>query len=178
MEKNTTDLEPQSAKVGGITLELPGFKLSITNIASLITFLLFVLILVGGIIYLVGAKSESVATVISSLNPKVANENSNKKEILTFWVPENEDYLKNYGVFEKWLTSNTGWWGKVPMQNTRFVDNQKIILKGYQYISEDPVENSELSIDYQRAIQNKAIQLFGIRDMNLIWSEVEKKETK
>lgn len=62
------------------------------------------------------------------------------------------------------------------MENIRVRDGQKILLKGYLYITEDPVENSELIGNPERAIQNKALQLFSIKDLNLIWTEIHKRE--
>src|SRR5713101_645275 len=96
MSAVSRDLDQDGRSHGAITLELPGIKLSLAGIPALLTFATIVLTLSGIGVYLVGAKTESVATVISSLNPKIQTSTPVvKREIIAFWVPLTEDYKKN-----------------------------------------------------------------------------------
>ncbi|TNJ36056.1 hypothetical protein FGF66_12280 [Chlorobaculum thiosulfatiphilum] len=164
---------PSATLKPGVSLEVPGVKLVISGSVALILVIATVITLSVLSTYLVTSKSENLRTVISSLNPKAGTEVSKSgREMLQFWLPDTAEYRKNVQKFESWLSANNNWWGKVPMANIRTINGEKIVMNGYLYQAQEPIDGSEIIGNPQQAIQAQAVKLIGISDLNLIWTEL------
>lgn len=162
--------------MNGINIELPGVKLSISGVAPLIAFIFVVLFICGTSIYLIATKTDSVKEVISSFggesSDRADKQGGSLRDSLEFFIPGGDGYEEGKKEFETWLSENNGWWGKTPMTNSRYIGEDEVIIEGYLYTVEDPVDDSPLTRNAAKAIHNQAIGLFGVKNLDAIWVEI------
>lgn len=158
-----------------INLELPGIKLRISGLWPLTIFLIIVLSIFGTSVYLVSNKdrAESVSQVISSFGGvRSDSPKAGVKDALEFFIPDGEAYESGKQEFEQWLSNNNGWWSKTPMTNTMTYNGEEVILTGYKYSLENPIDDSPLTQDAPKTIHNLAVKMLGVKDLDTIWVEI------
>lgn len=177
---DNTDIKDNSEtkKVSeGITFEIPGVKICFSGNSALFCFAFLTIIISALIAFIVYEKPDAITDVISSINPKGDPGNSSKKnEQLVFWVPSSQAYVEKRQEFESWLSANYRWWGKVQLTNIRNIDGKRLTMDGFQYTAEEIEEKSEIKDNQQYEVQNQALRLFKINDLNLMWIEMDRRE--